>query len=114
MLMADDKKLLLGNSRRANAVTGCPLTAALAAVGGKWKLIIIYWLAESLCRDQTRDVLDLAESSDAATPRTRERRNYSAKADWTRSGASRVLVDRLWSIGVTACRGCEALGPRAP
>jgi DNA-binding HxlR family transcriptional regulator len=27
-------------------VTGCPLTAALAAVGGKWKMIIVYWLAE--------------------------------------------------------------------
>jgi DNA-binding HxlR family transcriptional regulator len=32
---------------RRNAVSGCPLTAALAAMGGKWKLIIIYWLAES-------------------------------------------------------------------
>ena len=31
---------------RANPVTGCPLTAALAAIGGKWKLIILYWLAE--------------------------------------------------------------------
>jgi len=28
-------------------VTDCPLTAALAAVGGKWKLIIIYWLGDS-------------------------------------------------------------------
>jgi DNA-binding HxlR family transcriptional regulator len=28
-------------------VSDCPLTAALTAVGGKWKLIIIYWLAES-------------------------------------------------------------------
>ena len=27
-------------------MSDCPLTAALAAVGGKWKLIIIYWLAE--------------------------------------------------------------------
>jgi len=27
-------------------VTDCPLTAAFAAVGGKWKLIIIYWLAQ--------------------------------------------------------------------
>jgi DNA-binding HxlR family transcriptional regulator len=27
-------------------VSDCPLTAALAAMGGKWKLIIIYWLAE--------------------------------------------------------------------
>jgi DNA-binding HxlR family transcriptional regulator len=33
--------------RRRNPVSDCPLTAALAAVGGKWKLIIIYWLAES-------------------------------------------------------------------
>ena len=28
-------------------VSACPLTAALAAMGGKWKLIIVYWLAES-------------------------------------------------------------------
>ncbi len=32
--------------RRANPVSDCPLTAALAAVGGKWKMIIIYWLAQ--------------------------------------------------------------------
>ena len=32
---------------RPNPVTGCPLTAAFAAIGGKWKMIIIYWLAES-------------------------------------------------------------------
>jgi DNA-binding HxlR family transcriptional regulator len=32
---------------RVNPVSGCPLTAAFAAIGGKWKLIIIYWLAES-------------------------------------------------------------------
>jgi len=30
--------------RRSNPVSDCPLTAALAAIGGKWKLIIIYWL----------------------------------------------------------------------
>lgn len=44
-----DKKAPAGNSGRrprANPVSGCPLTAALAALGGKWKLIIIYWLAE--------------------------------------------------------------------
>jgi DNA-binding HxlR family transcriptional regulator len=32
--------------RRSNPVSDCPLTAALAAIGGKWKMIIIYWLAE--------------------------------------------------------------------
>ena len=46
------KKVLSGNHtyalpRRTNPVSGCPLTAALAAIGGKWKLIILYWLAES-------------------------------------------------------------------
>jgi DNA-binding HxlR family transcriptional regulator len=44
-----DKKAPAGNPvrrPRANPVAGCPLTAALAALGGKWKLIIIYWLAE--------------------------------------------------------------------
>ena len=33
--------------RRPNPVGGCPLTAALAAIGGKWKLIIVYWLGEA-------------------------------------------------------------------
>jgi len=44
------KKELSSNRSRAarrNAISDCPLTAALAALGGKWKLIIVYWLAES-------------------------------------------------------------------
>ena len=48
--MSSIKKALAGNyprAGRANPVSGCPLTAALAAIGGKWKLIILYWLAES-------------------------------------------------------------------
>jgi DNA-binding HxlR family transcriptional regulator len=47
--MSASKKALSGNHERArpNPVEGCPLTAAFAAIGGKWKLIIIYWLAES-------------------------------------------------------------------
>jgi DNA-binding HxlR family transcriptional regulator len=35
------------DERRPNLVDGCPLTAAQAAFGGKWKLIIIYWFADS-------------------------------------------------------------------
>jgi len=48
--MSSIKKVPAGNAirlRRPNAVGGCPLTAALAAIGGKWKLIIVYWLAQS-------------------------------------------------------------------
>jgi DNA-binding HxlR family transcriptional regulator len=33
--------------RRSNPLSDCPLTAALAALGGKWKLIIVYWLAQA-------------------------------------------------------------------
>jgi DNA-binding HxlR family transcriptional regulator len=36
----------MAHARRSNPVSDCPLTAALAAMGGKWKLIIIYWLAQ--------------------------------------------------------------------
>src|ERR1700740_1855844 len=32
-------------SARPNPIGDCPLTAAWAAVGGKWKLTIFYWLA---------------------------------------------------------------------
>jgi len=48
--MSVSKKALSSNhqdSARPNPVEGCPLTAALAAIGGKWKLIIVYFLAES-------------------------------------------------------------------
>ncbi len=30
---------------RPNPIGNCPLTAAWAAIGGKWKLTIVYWLA---------------------------------------------------------------------
>jgi|SRR5581483_7790512 len=29
---------------QANTPTGCPLTAAVNAIGGKWNLICLYWL----------------------------------------------------------------------
>lgn len=48
--MSPIKKAPSGNRTRRgrpNPVSGCPLTAALAALGGKWKLIIVYWLAQS-------------------------------------------------------------------
>jgi DNA-binding HxlR family transcriptional regulator len=41
------KKAPAGNragTARANAVSGCALTAALAAMGGRWKLFILYRL----------------------------------------------------------------------
>lgn len=47
-----DKKARSGNSSgprpavaRPNPLPGCPMAAAFAAVGGKWKLTLLYWLA---------------------------------------------------------------------
>ena len=40
-----DKKAPAGNHARPVPLEGCPLAAAFAAIGGKWKLTILYWLA---------------------------------------------------------------------
>lgn len=37
----------MSTTRRKNPIGDCPITAASAAAGGKWKLIVVYWLAES-------------------------------------------------------------------
>jgi DNA-binding HxlR family transcriptional regulator len=47
--IAPAKKAPAGNRQpvaRANAVSGCALTAALAAMGGRWKLFIVYRLSD--------------------------------------------------------------------
>src|SRR5688500_6032461 len=46
--MSSHKNALQGaypRPARRNPLADCPLTAAFAAVGGKWKLTILYWLA---------------------------------------------------------------------
>ena len=42
-----DKKAHPGNrpTSRPNPLPGCPMAAAFATVGGKWKLTLLYWLA---------------------------------------------------------------------
>jgi DNA-binding HxlR family transcriptional regulator len=47
--MDSAKKAPTGNRSRvarANAIPGCALTAALAAIGGRWKLFVVYRLAD--------------------------------------------------------------------
>lgn len=47
--MATAKKAPAGNRprpARGNAIPGCALTAALAAIGGRWKLFVVYRLAD--------------------------------------------------------------------
>ena len=48
-VMSIAKKAPGGNrspAARVNAIAGCALTAALAAVGGRWKLFVVYRLAD--------------------------------------------------------------------
>ena len=40
-----DKNAPAGNRPRSDPLAGCPLAAAFRAIGGKWKLTILYWLA---------------------------------------------------------------------
>jgi DNA-binding HxlR family transcriptional regulator len=40
--VAMDKKVPAGNR---GSIAGCPLASAFDAIGGKWKLTILYWLA---------------------------------------------------------------------
>ena len=42
-----NKKAPVGNplEARPNPLPGCPMAAAFAAIGGKWKLTLLYWLA---------------------------------------------------------------------
>ncbi|WP_245605787.1 winged helix-turn-helix transcriptional regulator [Promicromonospora kroppenstedtii] len=40
-----DKKAPAGNPSRRNPLPGCPMAAAFSAIGGKWKLTLLYWLA---------------------------------------------------------------------
>lgn len=46
----DTAKKVPGGNRsrvaRVNAIPGCALTAALAAIGGRWKLFVVYRLAD--------------------------------------------------------------------
>jgi DNA-binding HxlR family transcriptional regulator len=109
-MAADD-----GTLRRRNPVSDCPLTAALAAVGGKWKLIIIYWLAQEprhfaglrrlmpaisqkVLTEQLRELIadglvDRAASGEPPAPVI-----YSL-TDYGRSALSIAETVRLWGRG---------------
>lgn len=42
--MAISRSTPIGDPAPESPSTGCPLTAALNAIGGKWSLICLYWL----------------------------------------------------------------------
>src|SRR5262245_7962727 len=92
-----DKKAPRGNSgrARANPVTGCPLTAALAAIGGKWKLIILYWLAE-----EPAHFADLRRKMSSISPKvlTQQLRELQADGLVHRRPADRAAQPVIYSL----------------
>jgi DNA-binding HxlR family transcriptional regulator len=76
----------MDQARRTNPVSDCPLTAALAAVGGKWKMIIIYWLAG-------------------------EPRHFAALRQLMPSISQKVLTEQLRELTADAIVLREATGP---
>ena len=56
-------------------VSGCPLTAALQAIGGKWNLICLYWLESSTRRfsELRRLMPEVSHKALSATLRNLER-----------------------------------------
>src|SRR5258707_11076944 len=82
-------------TRRENPVSDCPLTAALAAMGGKWKLIIIYWLAES-----PRHFLALRREMTSISPKvlTEQLRELIADGIVQRDRTGRVPARVVYSL----------------
>jgi DNA-binding HxlR family transcriptional regulator len=62
-----------GNYGKANPIDGCPLTATIAATGGKWKLLMISWLGEApRCFGELRRLMPATISHKVLTEQLRE------------------------------------------
>lgn len=86
---------------RPNPLADCPLTAAFAAIGGKWKLTLIYWLAHDECH-----FAGLRRRAAPISPKvlTEQLRELEADGIVERESAGPVplpVVYRLTAYGVT-------------
>jgi DNA-binding HxlR family transcriptional regulator len=66
-------------------VTGCPLTAALNAIGGKWSLITLYWLDSGTRRfnELQRLMPDISHKVLAETLRNLEHEGLISRMDFS-------------------------------
>ena len=64
--------------------TGCPMTAALNAIGGKWNLICLYWLDSGTRRfnELQRLMPDISHKVLSATLRTLEQEGLFCRTDF--------------------------------
>jgi DNA-binding HxlR family transcriptional regulator len=73
--MGKPRTIRKDSARDQSWATGCPLTAALQVLGGRWSLIALYWLAQGSVRfnDLRRRMPAISQKVLAATLRDLER-----------------------------------------
>ena len=89
----------------ADPVGECPLTAALAAIGSKWKLIIVYWLAESPKHFAGLRCVIPDISQKVLTQQLRELINDGIVRHQPKGAVPvprRVFADRVWVVSVAS------------
>jgi DNA-binding HxlR family transcriptional regulator len=69
--------------------TGCPLTAALYAIGGKWNMICLYWLDTGMRRfnELQRLMPDISHKVLAHTLRTLEQEGLITRTEFPEAPA---------------------------
>jgi DNA-binding HxlR family transcriptional regulator len=74
-----------GNLPGNAEATGCPLTAAVNAIGGKWNLICLYWVGAETRRfnELQRLMPDISHKVLAATLRELEREGLICRTDFS-------------------------------
>jgi DNA-binding HxlR family transcriptional regulator len=73
------------NSQKVSLPAGCPLTAAVNAIGGKWNLICLYWLDANTRRfnELQRLMPDISHKVLAATLRELEGEGLVCRTDFS-------------------------------
>jgi DNA-binding HxlR family transcriptional regulator len=106
------------------AVTGCPLTAAINAIGGKWNLICLYWLdIEPRRFNELRRLMSgISHKVLAETLRELEREGLvlrapasgSAGVEYRLSGHGRSIVPIVHAVRAWGRRHLERSGSDGP
>jgi len=76
---------LTANSPETLQPIGCPLTAALKAIGGKWNMICLYWLDSGTRRfnELHRLMPDISHKVLTATLRNLEQEGLISRAEYS-------------------------------
>lgn len=94
----------------------CPLTAALGVLGGRWNLIVLYWLADGTRRfsDLQRFIPDVTHKMLTSTLRQLESAGLVDRHVYPEVPPRRVLAQRPRAQRPAGYRSRAPVGPPAP